>query len=145
MLVYVRPSNEALLRARVPGALDQRGCPSSFSSCGLREHRKPSNLPAHAPSTFTPPLTGGWPAWAPTARVQQAPSERARCASTGGPLYPSCFSPLYPLGESPDCLSLRASNEHSFIVRVLRARRMVWRLPCPLDRGTPLLAMIPAT
>jgi|CXWL01.1.fsa_nt_gi hypothetical protein len=27
MLVYVRPSNEALLRARVPGAQDQRGCP----------------------------------------------------------------------------------------------------------------------
>jgi len=32
MLVYVRPSNEALLRARVPGAQDQRGCPSSFFS-----------------------------------------------------------------------------------------------------------------
>jgi hypothetical protein len=28
MLVYVRPSNEALLRARVPGAQDQRECPS---------------------------------------------------------------------------------------------------------------------
>ena len=28
MLVYVRPSNEALLRARVPGAQDQYGCPS---------------------------------------------------------------------------------------------------------------------
>jgi hypothetical protein len=41
MLVYVRPSNEALLRARVPGAQDQRGCPSSFSSCALREHRRP--------------------------------------------------------------------------------------------------------
>jgi hypothetical protein len=27
MLVYVRPSNEAILRARVPGAQDQRGCP----------------------------------------------------------------------------------------------------------------------
>ena len=27
MLVYVRPSNEALLRARVPGAQDQRGRP----------------------------------------------------------------------------------------------------------------------
>ena len=30
MLVYVRTSNEALLRARVPGAQDQRGCPSSY-------------------------------------------------------------------------------------------------------------------
>ena len=28
MLVYVRPSNEALLRARVPGAQDRRGCPA---------------------------------------------------------------------------------------------------------------------
>jgi len=27
MLVYVRPSNEALLRARVPGAQDQHGDP----------------------------------------------------------------------------------------------------------------------
>jgi hypothetical protein len=27
MLVYVRPSNEALLRARVPGAQDQHGYP----------------------------------------------------------------------------------------------------------------------
>jgi hypothetical protein len=31
MLVYVRPSNEALLRTRVPGAQDQRGCPSHHS------------------------------------------------------------------------------------------------------------------
>jgi hypothetical protein len=30
MLVYVRPSNEALLRARVPGAQDQGGCPSNL-------------------------------------------------------------------------------------------------------------------
>ena len=29
MLVYVRPSNEALLRARVPGAQDQRAWPST--------------------------------------------------------------------------------------------------------------------
>ena len=29
MLVYVRPSNEALLRARVSGAQDQCGCPSN--------------------------------------------------------------------------------------------------------------------
>ncbi len=31
MLVYVRPSNEAFLRARVPGAQNQRGCPSHSS------------------------------------------------------------------------------------------------------------------
>ena len=35
----------------------------------------------------------------------------------------------FSLGEWPDCPSLRASDEHSFIVRVLRARRMVWLLP----------------
>ncbi len=35
MLLQLRPSNEALLRARVPGAQDQRGCspvPSPFST-----------------------------------------------------------------------------------------------------------------
>jgi hypothetical protein len=38
MLVYVRPSNEALLRARVPGAQDQHGDPClSFSSCAFCE------------------------------------------------------------------------------------------------------------
>ena len=43
----------------------------------------------------------------------------------------SFFSTVRPSRprELPDCPSLRASNEHSFIVRVLRARRTVWRLP----------------
>ena len=36
MLVYVRPSNEALLRARVPGAQGQRGCPPIPSHFGDR-------------------------------------------------------------------------------------------------------------
>ena len=35
------------------------------------------------------------------------------------------------LRESPDCPSLRASDEHILIVRVPRARRMVWWLPIP--------------
>jgi hypothetical protein len=39
------------------------------------------------------------------------------------------FATLCPQGEPPDCPLLRASNEHILIVRVLRARRMVWRLP----------------
>jgi hypothetical protein len=39
-------------------------------------------------------------------------------------------TPSHPR-ESPDCPSLRASNEHRFTVRVLRARRMVWWLPSP--------------
>ena len=42
MLVYVRPSNEALLRARVPGAQDQRGClPIFFIVRVLRARRAP--------------------------------------------------------------------------------------------------------
>jgi hypothetical protein len=44
MLVYVRPSNEALLRARVPGAQDQRGCPSN-PSYRARSASKKSNWP----------------------------------------------------------------------------------------------------
>ena len=40
MLVYVRPSNEALLRARVPGAQDQRGSlPIFFTLRVLRARR----------------------------------------------------------------------------------------------------------
>ena len=37
----------------------------------------------------------------------------------GLPIFPTS-----PSGEQPDCPSLRASDEHCFIVRVLRARRM---------------------
>ena len=40
MLVYVRPSNEALLRARVPGAQDQRGCPSNLFIVGALRARR---------------------------------------------------------------------------------------------------------
>jgi hypothetical protein len=38
MLVYVRPSNEALLRARVPGAQGQRERHSIFLSFGPHLH-----------------------------------------------------------------------------------------------------------
>ena len=34
-------------------------------------------------------------------------------------------------GRAPMLVPLRPSNEHILIVRVLRARRMVWRLPSP--------------
>ena len=50
MLVYVRPSNEALLRARVPGAQDQRGCPSTPSHCA-RSASKEGTQPH--PNRFT--------------------------------------------------------------------------------------------
>jgi hypothetical protein len=42
MLVYVRPSNEALLRARVPGAQDQHGCPSHPSDRARSASKKDS-------------------------------------------------------------------------------------------------------
>jgi len=45
MLVYVRPSNEALLRARVPGAQDQRGWPPIFFTVRvLRARRAPGRF-----------------------------------------------------------------------------------------------------
>jgi hypothetical protein len=68
MLVYVRPSNEALLRARVPGAQDQRGCPS-------------------IPFIVRVPRAGGRPGY------PSHPSETAHCASTGDHLV----CPLLPV------------------------------------------------
>jgi hypothetical protein len=48
MLVYVRPSNEALLRARVPGAQDQRGCPSNpFHRARSASKEAPGRSPPH--------------------------------------------------------------------------------------------------
>ena len=67
MLVQARPSNEALLRARVPGAQDQRGYPS---------HLLLSFSPLHP--------QGEWPRPPLTARIERAPSERARSASKKG-------------------------------------------------------------
>ena len=44
MLVYVRPSNEALLRARVPGVLDQCGCHSIPFIVGALGARAPGRF-----------------------------------------------------------------------------------------------------
>ena len=66
VLIPLRPSSEALLRARVPGAPDQRGCP--FQAFSLRAFR-----------LFTP--LRGRPGRSSSARVERAPSERARSAS----------------------------------------------------------------
>jgi hypothetical protein len=41
--------------------------------------------------------------------------------------------PVSPSGEQSGCPSLRASDEHCVIVRVLRARRMVWLFPSHLS------------
>jgi hypothetical protein len=49
---------------------------------------------------------------------------RAICLGEGLLVFP-----ISPSEEQPDCPSLRASDEHRFIVRVLRAQRMVWLLP----------------
>jgi hypothetical protein len=49
MVVYVRPSNEALLRARVPGAQDQGGCPPTSSSCAFCEQEGHLATPLRSP------------------------------------------------------------------------------------------------
>src|SRR5207237_8530492 len=49
---------------------------------------------------------------------------RAICPGEGLLVFPISLS-----GEQPDCPSLRASDEHRSIVRVLQAQRMVWLLP----------------
>jgi len=49
MLVNVRPSNEALPRARVPGAQDQRGCPSHLLYRGGSASKKNGlPVPSHS-------------------------------------------------------------------------------------------------
>ena len=83
MLVYVRPSNEALLRARVPGAQDQRGCPSNPFYRGGSASKK-NDLPAPSHS-----------------------SEAARCASTGiVPATPPLFSVMQPVCYKRQYLSV---------------------------------------
>jgi hypothetical protein len=52
--------------------------------------------------------------------------------------HPHFIPPLpIPPGESPDCPSLRASNEGLLRPRVARARRMVWRLPSHSSFDSP--------
>ena len=72
-------------------------------------------------------------------RVEQAHSYRARSASKGGQQAPLPFF-SFPPGESPDCSSLRASNEGLLRPRVARARRMVWRLPSHSSFDRPPLS-----
>ena len=50
MLVYVRPSNEALLRARVPGAQDHMGPFQSLFIVGALRAQRPCRLPRCFPS-----------------------------------------------------------------------------------------------
>ena len=69
MLVYVRPSNEALLRSRVPGAQDQRGCPSNpFHRGAPRARRAPGRSLSPLPS-LPISLFGGRPGRSSTAHV----------------------------------------------------------------------------
>jgi len=52
-LVYVRPSNEALPRARVPEAQDQHGCPSHPFYRGGSASKKDRCLLPHLPIVST--------------------------------------------------------------------------------------------
>ena len=84
-------------------------------------HLRTAFSPAHpSADIFHPP----YPPIVSQSISRDVPLARARASC-----FLLCNIALSLLRESPDCPSLRASDEHSFIVRVLRARRMVWRLP----------------
>ena len=108
-----RPSSlpsHPLLRAGVPGAQDLRGCPShpffvqlifgiySLSKRGGQVTPQTARIVLTRPSTGTP--------------------RRAMSPGDGLPIF---FTSRQ--GSGRGCPLLRASNEHSFTVRVLRARR----------------------
>src|SRR6185295_2472774 len=82
----------------------------SYGHCAQRSH------PAYTPMT------------------SQSTSRNLPLAQVRASCFRLCTIKPSLSSESPDCPSLRASDEHRFIVRVLRARRMVWRLPSPLLR-----------
>jgi len=65
----------------------------------------------------------GWPDWSPTARgvLTRPPTGTPRRAMSPGEGLPVRHTSLQ--GSGRGCPLLRASNEHSFTVRVLRARR----------------------
>jgi hypothetical protein len=66
MLVYVRPSNEALLRARVPGAQDQRGCPSNpFYRGGSASKKNSLPAPSHHSEAERCPSGKPWSSYFP--------------------------------------------------------------------------------
>jgi hypothetical protein len=110
-----------------PCALLVRGWSSCIQNCARRTRLQmlpPSSLVIYKGwGLIDLPLRATFSPAHPLAR-RDVPLSQARA---------SCFllctiTPSRP-EESPDCPSLRASNEHSFIVRVLRARMIVWRLP----------------
>ena len=82
----------------------------SISLTGQQADVPTGTAVAQARSLF---LTGGWPVWPPTARVERAHSYRARSASTGDQRSPPILLiPHCPQGEQPDCPSLRALRAH---------------------------------
>jgi len=98
--------------------------PSSLViSSGMGADRSPTAhnfLTRPLANIFHPP----YPPIASQSISRDVPLARARASC-----FLLCTIKPSPPRESPDCPSLRASDEHRFIVRVLRARRIVWRLP----------------
>jgi hypothetical protein len=112
-----RSSGSPHVRSRVPtpGRMRVRG--------GLASHRTRQ-------SSSSPCIGEGGLAFSCRARVQRGESATARGRAQGiGRLLLLSFLLLLPLllpsigGSGQGCPRLRASDEHSFIVRVLRARR----------------------
>jgi hypothetical protein len=105
MLVYVRPSNEALLSALVPGAQDQHGCPSP-----------PFHRARYASKNGTWPLSPRF-------------SEAARCASTKDArlsrLYPCFFQHLSRIRSLRLGYFLRRSFGHDLTASIAAFRAEV--------------------
>ena len=112
----------------------------------LRARRAPGRSLSRPMHELSPPLFHfqGQPSRSSIARVERNTCSLQACllylqgwrlidlplrASNEGFLFPFRTITTFRSRESPDCLSLRTSNEHILIVRVLRARRMVRRLP----------------
>ena len=85
----------------------------------LHEHRRPSSLPSHVPSELACFLS----------LPQQSEGAGSFRLRTSSETLPIPYTFLRRSGQG--CPRLRASNEHSFTVRVLRARRAL-AAPSPI-------------
>ena len=70
MLVYVWPSNEALLRERVPGAQDEPGGLSNHFDRGALANKKDGLAAPSPPPSSSIALHEGGLGWSPTAHVE---------------------------------------------------------------------------
>jgi hypothetical protein len=128
VLIPLRPSNEHILIVRVPGAGINRGVIPPFHCA--RSASKKDGLAAPYPflSSLLEGGLFGLPLRASNEGLQRPRVARAQETIS---LHPFLWRllPTLSQGSGRGCPLLRASNEHRFIVRVLRARRAAGRSP----------------